>query len=424
YYVLIAACVLARKAEWIKNACLAAALLLPAVASLHAIVLAAFHRDGAVDLDIYGAFQLCAIGILAAPVTVRLSRTYFYEPGRNTIFLWAGLILAGEPCPLRRTGWLTNIVDADAIIDELFSGCFQAGPETCALARPSDKSASDIRSRLWAWLAHLDAFPMAGLSSSGNALVLSGADIRALLATSAYKPLDAYMPLATLLDAIMQGRDVPLFLSTLESALLGGPLQNSCPLANDTTASATGPDASVAILCGDGEDMTAKNLSWWQSYLDQQMATSSVFGALWSRIRFSCARWPFRANWIYRGPYATPPPTDPGRRPERGRPAAPLLFLTNRLDPVTPLSAARAMARGHPRAGLVVQESMGHCAVASAYSRCTKNIVAEYFATGRVPPGETTCEAECGPWDVGCRARAGAMGAADPWYVRRFPLGI
>ncbi|KAG5979279.1 hypothetical protein E4U54_006952, partial [Claviceps lovelessii] len=88
-------CVFARKAEWIKNACLAAALLLPAVASSHAIALAAFHRDGAVDLDIYGAFQLCAIGILAAPVTVRLSRTYFYDPGRNTIFAWAGLILSG-----------------------------------------------------------------------------------------------------------------------------------------------------------------------------------------------------------------------------------------------------------------------------------------------------------------------------------------
>lgn len=51
---------------------------------------------GAVDLDIYGAFQFCAIGILAAPVTVRLSKTYFYDPGRNTIFLWAALILAGK----------------------------------------------------------------------------------------------------------------------------------------------------------------------------------------------------------------------------------------------------------------------------------------------------------------------------------------
>jgi hypothetical protein len=50
-------------------------------------------------MDIFGAFQLCAIGILAAPVTVRLSKTYLYELGRNVIFLWAGLILAGISLP-------------------------------------------------------------------------------------------------------------------------------------------------------------------------------------------------------------------------------------------------------------------------------------------------------------------------------------
>ncbi|KAF2494336.1 hypothetical protein BU16DRAFT_71120 [Lophium mytilinum] len=95
YYCLVAACVLARKTEWLKNACLAAALLFPAVAAIHGIVLAAMHVDGAVDMDVYGAFQTCSIGILAAPVTVKLSRTYFYDPGRNTIFLWTGLVLAG-----------------------------------------------------------------------------------------------------------------------------------------------------------------------------------------------------------------------------------------------------------------------------------------------------------------------------------------
>ena len=46
YYVLMAACVFARKAEWILNAGLAAVLLFPAVAALHAIVLAALHRSG------------------------------------------------------------------------------------------------------------------------------------------------------------------------------------------------------------------------------------------------------------------------------------------------------------------------------------------------------------------------------------------
>jgi hypothetical protein len=50
-------------------------------------------------MDIYGAFQLCAIGILAAPVTVKNSKTYLYDPGRNTIFVWTILVLAGELLP-------------------------------------------------------------------------------------------------------------------------------------------------------------------------------------------------------------------------------------------------------------------------------------------------------------------------------------
>jgi hypothetical protein len=53
------------------------------------------YLAGAVDRDVYGAFQLCAIGILTAPVTVRLSKTYFNNPGRDIIFLWTGLLLAG-----------------------------------------------------------------------------------------------------------------------------------------------------------------------------------------------------------------------------------------------------------------------------------------------------------------------------------------
>ncbi|KAH6646108.1 hypothetical protein BKA67DRAFT_583253 [Truncatella angustata] len=95
YYALVVACLLARKVEWLKKACLAAALLLPAIAAIHGIVLAIVHTDDAVDMDIYGAFQICAIGILAAPVTVKLSSTYFNDRGRNLIFVWTGLILAG-----------------------------------------------------------------------------------------------------------------------------------------------------------------------------------------------------------------------------------------------------------------------------------------------------------------------------------------
>ncbi|RYP72541.1 hypothetical protein DL771_004181 [Monosporascus sp. 5C6A] len=68
------------------------ALVLPAIAAVHSIVLAAVHVDGAVDMDVYGAFQLCSIGVLAAPVAVQFSRTYFFDPARNLIFLWSSLL--------------------------------------------------------------------------------------------------------------------------------------------------------------------------------------------------------------------------------------------------------------------------------------------------------------------------------------------
>lgn len=47
-------------------------------------------------MDVYGAFQVCSIGILLAPVTVMLSRSYFEQAGSSIIILWTALILAGE----------------------------------------------------------------------------------------------------------------------------------------------------------------------------------------------------------------------------------------------------------------------------------------------------------------------------------------
>lgn len=54
-----------------------------------------YHLDAA-DMDIYGALQFCSIGILAVPLTVKKSETYFHEKGRNTVFVWTSLLLAGK----------------------------------------------------------------------------------------------------------------------------------------------------------------------------------------------------------------------------------------------------------------------------------------------------------------------------------------
>jgi hypothetical protein len=46
YYILITACLLGNKSELLKQVCLAAALIFPTVAAIHAVVLAALHNNG------------------------------------------------------------------------------------------------------------------------------------------------------------------------------------------------------------------------------------------------------------------------------------------------------------------------------------------------------------------------------------------
>ena len=43
YYVLVATCVFLRKHEWLRNACLAAVLVVPSISALHGIVLTSYH---------------------------------------------------------------------------------------------------------------------------------------------------------------------------------------------------------------------------------------------------------------------------------------------------------------------------------------------------------------------------------------------
>jgi hypothetical protein len=60
-------------------------------------------------MDVFGAFQLCSIGIVAAPFTMKMTR-YTHTGGRNIILTLTGLILAGlNPVPIQRERYLTRI---------------------------------------------------------------------------------------------------------------------------------------------------------------------------------------------------------------------------------------------------------------------------------------------------------------------------
>lgn len=96
---------------------------------------------GAVDLDIYGAWQICSIAVIAVPFTLRRSRTYFYDAGRNIIFLWTMLLIAGlvALCIEFSRVTATDCSHDEAGVSLLTVREFPYGQTTCNLTCSEDK---------------------------------------------------------------------------------------------------------------------------------------------------------------------------------------------------------------------------------------------------------------------------------------------
>ncbi|RFU71951.1 hypothetical protein TARUN_10311 [Trichoderma arundinaceum] len=328
-------------------------------------------------------------------------------------------------------GWTTNTADTDKMFKEFWKGCYGAGPNMCPFLK-SDANPKAAQKRFWSWTEHLDSYPVAIYEPSGGLMALRGQDIRRIVGNALYNPIQDFQPLAIALYEGMAGN-----LSRLATwADLSIPkIGDTCgPKRNISLAPDFKEEGAMAITCGDGNDVVGRSIEWWQWYVEDQEAQSRLFGSHWSSIRFSCAGWPYRPSWAYRGPFASP---KPNRQLYIDRPAAPLLFLSNRFDPVTPLRSARSMAESHAGSAVVVQETLGHCTFGSAPSKCTWKIVSDYFHHGTVPDKETVCPQDCGPWDKDCSAYK-VLGRDDvsesswkalyhldePPRLRRAPLGV
>ncbi|KAL7931456.1 TAP-like domain-containing protein [Trichoderma chlorosporum] len=340
-------------------------------------------------------------------------------PGRVGRMVLDGVVNADDYA--NGPGWLTNLHDTDEILEEFWRGCHQTGPSSCALASLTDTSPSQLKARFWSWVADLDDIPIPALSSAGTIVVITGDDIRRFVGSSLYNPIRTFKPLATTLQQAMAGNTTSLISSMVTLGHLPS-LDTICSDLNSTKPITAIPESQSAIICGDGDDITDKDANWWLKYVHRQMSNSKLFGSYWANIRFSCSGWPFRPNLSFKGPFTTPKAI-----PDlvAGHPAAPLLFLSPRLDPVTPLNSARTMAANHPGAAVIVQESMGHCVIGTAPSDCTKDLVADYFESGTVPSEETACKAQCGPWDNNCSgysAEAAGVSEAAGWQVWGNPL--
>jgi pimeloyl-ACP methyl ester carboxylesterase len=296
-----------------------------------------------------------------------------------------------------------------------FEGCYDAA-ENCTLYRSDDSSAKDIQNRVDDLILDLDKAPQVARvverGEIGRDIVVTGADIRVIFGNAAYSAMVSYPRLAGSIDAAMTGD-----FSILAPQLVGLEISSQCTPADPTIPNVI-EEQGLAIRCVDGDDVTDKDADYWVDYVGQVMEQSDIYGQAIAAGRMWCSGWPVRGSWDYNGPFRTPKANSAG---VKGKPLAPTFFMSNRLDPVTPLQAARTMSKEHPGSRVLVVEGEGHCSILSGPSKCRDKLLREYLHTGNLPDEkETICEMDCGTWE-GCDT---AMSDVDQTVLMRHVLGI
>ncbi|KAI3398343.1 hypothetical protein diail_9435 [Diaporthe ilicicola] len=295
--------------------------------------------------------------------------------------------------------WLCNLLDTEKIVDYFYDTCFD-GTENCPLWQEGDRSAEDIRGRIDKLISDADDTPISFVQNdeSSNLRVITGNDIRQVFILPLYRPLpDGFNYLATILAHTLKGN-----YSLISQDLRLPVLQDACSIDNSTKPGLG--DAQTSILCGDADfadpdgpyqSGEKQGFHFWKSYVEEVKNQSSTFGPYWSGIASACSGWRVRPKWRFAGPWGTPP-ADPSLK--EGLPAAPILFTSSRLDPVTPLYDAYLISKDHPGSAVLIHETVGHCAMTTGWSECFNEHIRAYLDEGVVPENGTVCDTTCKPF--------------------------
>ena len=287
------------------------------------------------------------------------------------------------------TGWSKNLQDTEKVMAHFYDLCF-SGASRCPLYRSADRQPNDIRKRFETVLSQLKQSPIP-IAIDGDARLITYSDLKNQVLDTLYRPYAKFPVLATVVNEMIYGNYTPMLKAVSRHGSISVDEPDSYNIPYPPHDYKFQAQVNVAILCGDGTDLTNDTLKDFKQYYDLLIEQSPTFGPRWSEVRLACMGWPssLRPRWRFPGPFVT-----------RGRNATahPILIIGNTMDPVTPLRNAFAASEGHERSGVLTQDSAGHCSLFSTSNACTAAHVRAYFNDGVLPPPGTICLEECVPW--------------------------
>lgn len=276
--------------------------------------------------------------------------------------------------------------DADAIFDRFGLYCDAVGPEACPLYTTGGPTSIKEAFLALDEKVHNASIPVMASNTHGPE-VITWTDIRTLLRIALYQPIFAFPLFAQYLGQLSNG-DGSAMVDFKQGNHRSSCPSNQCQLAGPWSTACRDPGenesyATAAILCSDAEYMGEIDEDGFKVYWDELKRDSKMLGDYWAHIRMSCVGWKAKAKWKISGPFTA-------------NTTHPLLFISNTLDPVTPLYSAQKMSQKFPGSVVLRQDSEGHTSGASP-SLCIAKGIRQYFQSGELPDVDVVCEADMKP---------------------------
>ncbi|KAL3421597.1 peptidase tripeptidyl-peptidase protein [Phlyctema vagabunda] len=280
-----------------------------------------------------------------------------------------------------------HVQDSDEIWKSFFSDCF-ISQEACPFWRPSDTSPADQEKRFASVLERLSERP-AYLTQNEKIRVVTRKDVEYAIVQALLAPFYSFTALAEYIDSLLQG---------ISNITLGFPFDPdlgslSRAIAEDVDYLASSNlDAGTSLNCGDAASLANSTVKEFKRYLSVLEKLSNISASWQGERKARCLGWPatLTPKWRFTGPFAS-------------NMTPPLMFLSNTLDPMTPLHNAKKMSSLYQGSIMIEQKARGHCSLLNTIpSKCILDHLSRYLLDGLLPVDGNVCDAECNVFDGSC----------------------
>jgi pimeloyl-ACP methyl ester carboxylesterase len=287
---------------------------------------------------------------------------------------------------------IQHLIDTDTVWASFYDGFFEA-KEACPMWRTDDSNSTDIENRMTLFPEKLKLSPLYTVSG-GNARLITYRDVKLAMYWTTMAPGFAAPVMATILDGLMRG-DINV---TLDFPFESVPTASSIlDMEGQEGLASSNADAGTAVNCGDAEDITNSSLADFKEYLSDLESQSSVGAFFQGERKSRCLGWQVRPAWRFTGPFTSK--TDKGDSTL----STPILFIGNRLDPMTSLRNARKIVDDFPGSVVLEQDARGHCALGNVVpSLSTLKYLRDYLRDGSLPEPGSVCGEDCNLFDGSC----------------------